>query len=84
MQVAVTRKCRMALYPVDPNAQEFRVVLVKLRKNFIVERHLIPVNRASVGRVECQDDWLSPQIREREVLIGRDPQREIRCNGSSS
>ena len=82
MQVAVTGKGRMAPHPVDRNAQEFRVVLVELRENLIVRCHLIATDRAPVSRIERQDHWFSPRIRERKVLIGGDPQREIRGNGS--
>src|SRR4030081_1406563 len=82
MQVAVTRKGGVAPYPVYRNAQQFRAVLVKFRKNFVVKRHLVATDRASVGGIKRQDDRLSPKIRERKVLIRGNAQREIRCNGS--
>src|SRR3981189_2396135 len=69
--------------PRRPNAQQFGVVLVELRENLVVKRHLIAADRAPVGGIERQDHGFSPQIGEREVLIGGDPQREIRGNGSS-
>src|SRR3981189_2470345 len=36
MQMAVAGKCRMAPHPVDGDAQQFRVVFVKLRKKLVV------------------------------------------------
>ena len=77
MQMAIARKGCVAPYPVDRNTQQFRAVSVKLRENLVVERHLIATDRAPVGGIERQDYGLTPQIREREVLIGGYAQREI-------
>jgi hypothetical protein len=45
-------------------------VFAELRKDLIVERHL--VDRTPIGWIEGENDGLARQVREREVLIGGD------------
>jgi hypothetical protein len=59
MQVTVTGKGRVAPHSVDRNAQQLRVVLAKLWKDFVAKRDLIATDQAPVGRMERQDYWLT-------------------------
>ena len=68
MQMAVARKGCVAPYPVDRNTQQFRAVLVKLRENLVVERHLIAKDRTPVGGLERQDYRLIPTARDCDSL----------------
>src|ERR1700733_12294340 len=74
----------VAPHPVNRDSQEFRVVVVKLRQKLVVERDLITAYRAPVCRVEGDDDVLSLEIRQSQVLIGRYPQREIRSGSAGT
>jgi hypothetical protein len=44
----------MAPHAVDQDTQQLGLVLMELRKNLVVQRHLIATNRAPVGRIERQ------------------------------
>src|SRR5882757_7459660 len=76
VQPAVAGKGSMAPDAVDRDTQQLSLVLPELRKNLVVQRHLIATNRAPVGRIERQYYGPSSEAREREVLIRGDPQRE--------
>ena len=76
MQAAVAGKSGMAPDAVDRDTQQLGLVLVELRKNLLVQRQLIATNRAPVSRIECPYYGPSSEVREREVLIRGDPQRE--------
>ena len=58
--------------PVDRDAHQLCVVLVKLCKSFVVQHQLIATNGAPVCGIERQDDGPPPQTRKREVLIRGD------------
>src|ERR1700760_3051426 len=78
VQVAIARKGCVAPHPVNRDSQEFGVVLVKFGQKLVVEGDLIAAHRAPVCRVESDDDILSLEIRQSQVLTGRYPKREIR------
>lgn len=47
-----------------------------------MKRHLVAADRASIRRIECKDCGLASQVAQRQNLIGRYMQHEIRRGGS--
>src|ERR1700704_4681722 len=84
VQAAVASKGGMAPDAVDRDTQQLCLVFMELRKNLVVQSHLIAKTRTPVGRIERQYYGPSSEVREREALIRGDPQREIRCSGPGS
>ena len=68
----------MAPRAVNRNANEIGTELVKLRKHFVVQRHLIAAYRTPVSRIKRDDKRSPSKLRERDCLIGRCVQGEIR------
>ena len=63
---------------VDGDAEQLGVVLLELRQDLVVERHLVAADRAPVGRIERQHDGPAAEVRERDRLIRSGVQLEIR------
>ncbi len=59
-------------------------MLMELRQKLVVEGDLVTAHRAPVCGVEGDDDVLSLEIRQSQVLIGRYPQREIRGDSAGT
>jgi hypothetical protein len=53
-------------------------VLLEFRENFVVESHLVAADRAPVSRIKGEDDGLSAQFAQGELLIGSDGKAELR------
>src|SRR5437870_3124869 len=68
----------MAPNAVHRNSQELSVESVELGQDLIVEGHLVPAHRAPVGWIKSQDHRPASQFLERQGLVGRDVQSEIR------
>jgi hypothetical protein len=82
MQMAVLGISLMAPGTIHRNAEELGAVFAELGEDFIVKRELIATDRAPIGRVEGKDYRLTREVAERQVLIRRDPEGEVRGGGS--
>ncbi len=78
VQMAVLREGVVAPGAINGNADQFGAVFLKLREDFVVERHLVAAYGAPIGGIKSQDDRASAQLGEREFLVGRDRERKIR------
>ena len=58
-------------------AEQLRVVLLELRHDLLIERHLVAAHRAPVRRVEGQDHRLPDEVRWRDPLFRGGGQAEI-------
>src|ERR1700730_8856446 len=82
MQVAIPDEGRVTPRAIDRNAQQLGAMLAKLRKDLVVQGHLIAADRAPVRGIEGEDDRRAPQVTERQELVRRDTQREIGGRGA--
>jgi hypothetical protein len=78
MQVPVLGIGVVTPHAINRDSKKLRAVLAEVRQQLVVERELIPADGTPVGRVEGNDDWLAAKVAKRELLIGRNGQREIR------
>ena len=77
MKLALAAKGGVAPRAIDRNANEFSAEASKLRKQFIVERHLIAANRTPVGWIKGEHDWSPAKLRQADELVGRAAQGEF-------
>src|SRR5438093_9929596 len=83
MEVAVLRERGVAPHAVDRDPQQPGPVLLELRKDLVVQRHLVPADRTPVRGIEGEDHRLALQLPERQLLVGGDGEREIRGGRSA-
>src|ERR1700741_1287116 len=69
-QSAILCKGLVTPSAIHRNAEDLRVMVVKLRQYFVVKCHLIAAHRAPVGRIERQHDRPASKIAQREILVG--------------
>ena len=72
-----TPESRVAPRAVNRDAEEFSAQLLKLRKDFVVERHLVATDRAPVSRVKRAHHRLPAEVAQANELVRRAPQSEI-------
>jgi len=77
VQVAIPRESEMGPNAVDGDADQLRVVTLKLRQQLLIENELIGTHRAPVLRIEHEDDRPATKLRERNRLIRRRRKREL-------
>src|SRR5258705_1274479 len=68
----------MAPDAIDGDTQQFRLVPAELRQYFVVERQLIATDWTPIGRIKGKDDRFASEIAERQPLVRRNSQLEIR------
>src|SRR5271170_5110085 len=83
VQMAVLCKCFMTPYAVNGDAEKFRSIVLKLRKNLVVKRHLVATDGTPIGRIEGKNDRFSAQFTEGQLLVGRDMKCEVWCGRSA-
>ena len=64
---------------VHRDAEHRSVVALELRREFLVEHHLVRADRAPVGRVEGQDHRLTAKVGELELLFWSGGKPEVWC-----
>jgi len=77
MKFALAAKGSMAPRAIDRNAEELSSEASKLRKQFIVERHLIAANRTPVRWIKGEHDRPTAKLRQADELVGRAAQGEF-------
>ena len=75
------RERHVAPRPVHAHAQELRPVLLELREDLVVQRHLVPADRAPVRRVKRQDHRLAAEVAQRDALVRGAGEREVGGGG---
>src|SRR2546430_16262816 len=78
MQLPVARECGMAPDAIYGDAEELGAVALELGQDLVVERHLVPADRAPVSRIERQDDGLAAVVTQRGGPIRAAVQRAVR------
>jgi hypothetical protein len=70
-EVKLARLGKSAVAPdaVDRDPEHLRAVAPELRKDLVVERHLIAADGTPVCRVERQDDRVAPEVRQLHLLV---------------
>ena len=68
----------MAPWPINGDAEKLRAEFLKLRKHFVVERHLVPADRAPVRGIKSEHDRPSAEFTQPDDLIRRAFEGEIR------
>jgi hypothetical protein len=84
VQMTVLGECLMTTSTIDRDAQELGSRLVELRKDLIIERHLVTADGTPVRWVKSQDHRPAGQVLKRQVLICRYPEGEIGSRGPGS
>ena len=76
----LARLAKRAVAPraIDRNADELRIVVLEFTPHFVVERDLVPTDRAPVGWIKHENDGASAETREPHRLIGGRAKLEIR------
>ena len=82
MQLAVPGKGGVAPRAVNRDAEELSPQFLELRKDFVVERHLVPTNRAPVSRVKREHHRLAAEVAQADELVRCAPQSEIGSHGA--
>src|SRR6266849_5841865 len=71
---------------VDRDPENLGAIFAKLRKNLVVESHLIAAHRTPVSRIEHENDRAPTELAQAEYLVGGGMQSEIgsRCAGAEN
>lgn len=73
----------MAPRAVDRNTDELGAELLELWKHFVVKGHLVTADWAPIRRIKGKHDWLATKFAQREPLVWRAAQFEIRSRRAS-
>src|SRR5256884_9345113 len=84
----IRRPPRSTLFPyttlfrsVDRDAEQLGPVALKLRKDLVVQRHLVAADGTPVGWIERENHRPTTEVAQRPRLVGSAVQREVRCLG---
>src|SRR2546430_11084779 len=81
MKPALLREREVAPHPVDRDAKQLGPVALKLRKDLVVQHHLVAAHRTPVGRIEREYHRPAAEVPQRDRLVRGAVQREVRCLG---
>src|SRR5262249_5622961 len=72
-------ECEVTPHAVHGDAEQFRIVLLKLGQQLVVERDLVTAHRTPVGRIETEDQPVAAELVQRHRLIWGRVEREVWC-----
>src|ERR1041384_6106737 len=78
LELPVGVERRVAPHAVHGNAEELGIIAAEFGEDLVVERHLVSADGTPVGRIEGEAHRLPPEIRERDRLVRRAVEGEVR------
>ena len=81
MQLALARERGVTPHAIDRDPHQLGAVVVELGEHFVEERQLIAADGTPVGGIEGENHRTAAQLGERERLVRRGVQREVRRGG---
>src|SRR5258708_3446687 len=78
LEPAVLLEREVAPDAVDRDPEQLGAELPEFRQDLVIERHLVAADGAPVRRIKREDDGAPEELAERDLLIGRAVQAELR------